>query len=161
MYHNKMSPDMSMEFCMLYVGIGISWVAMAAIICILITDNIETNKQFKELYDKSLELSKKVDELDNSTIDEDDIGVFRFMNGSSFYILDDDDEFVIVAPNIKSVRVTEILSVESTPITRNNPAGGVIIHAEDVEGDTIRLKLNGFYDDFERDVFKEFIEEYI
>ena len=122
------------------------------------------------LYSKVIELSSKIDELNNAMIytsddddssceESDDIPVFRFMDGSSFYIIDDDDEFVLVAPNMIPKRIVHIESIHPRPVTRLHMGGGITLYAQDVYGNRTRLTMTNFDDEFERDMFIEFIEE--
>jgi hypothetical protein len=88
-----------------------------------------------------------------------EIPVFRFMDGSSFYIIDDDDEFVLVGPNMYPKRLVSIESITARPVTRLHTGGGIVMYAQGVDGERIRVTMANFDDEFERDMFIEFIEE--
>jgi hypothetical protein len=81
------------------------------------------------------------------------------MDGSSFYIIDDDDEFVLVGPNMYPKRVLSIESIRARPVTRLHMGGGIVMYAQGVDGERIRVTMTNFDDEFERDMFIEFIEE--
>ena len=92
---------------------------------------------------------------------DDAVDVFRFMDGSSFYILDDDDEYVFVLMDRTPIRIVSVDSVSTTPVTRSNPSGGISVYLTSVDGQGYRLTLHKLYDEFERDMCKEFIEQYL
>jgi hypothetical protein len=131
-------------------------------------DDSNTPPEFS-LYAKVVELSSKIDDLNDSMVydsedefeelDSGEIPVFRFMDGSSFYIIDDDDEFVLVGPNMYPKRLVSIESITARPVTRLHTGGGIVMYAKDVDGQRIRVTMANFDDEFERDMFIEFIEE--
>lgn len=159
----RMELDLStiqqMDDITFYSVVVLATMSAMSIACLIMMDDF-TDDAGPSLYLKVIELSNKIDELNNSmTEDDDDIPVFRFMDGSSFYIIDDDDEFVLVGPNMHPKRVVSIESINTRPVTRLHAGGGITMYAEDVEGDRIRLTMTNFHDEFERDMFVEFIEE--
>lgn len=143
-----------------YMTVGSLWLGMSLLLfCIVMDDPIVPKDH--QLYAKVLELTKQIEDLKKETEEDDEeVAVFRFMNGESFYILDDDDEYVMVSPWHKPGRIVRIDHIEMRPVTRLHPGGGLTIYAEDIYGDMIRLSLTKFFDEFERDMFKEFIEDY-
>jgi hypothetical protein len=88
-----------------------------------------------------------------------EIEVFRFMNGASCYVLDDDDEYVVVLPD-KVVRVASFKDVTMTIMTRSN-AGSVILDYDDVDGEEEAIRVDGFFDEFEKEKFKEFLDAFV
>ena len=157
--HIKYMDDLTFYFVLFVSGVCVTTIAY------LIMSEDCNIPQDCTLYSKVIEMSYKLDELnnyalDNSTCDDsDDIPVFRFMDGSSFYIIDDDDEFVLVAPNMCPKRLVSIESIAARPVTRLHVGGGIVLYGKDVEGDRVRLTMTSFDDEFERDMFIEFIEE--
>ena len=101
------------------------------------------------------------DDDESDVSDDDDIPVFRFMDGSSFYILDDDDEIVLVASNKSSKRIIDVENIEMRRITRSYPVGCIIMTVIDINKNRIRIRMSKFYDDFECEMFKEFLEEHL
>jgi hypothetical protein len=88
-----------------------------------------------------------------------EIEVFRFMNGASCYVLDDDDEYVVVLPD-KVVRVASFKDVTMTTTTRNH-TGKVILDYDDVDGEEETIRFDGFFDEFEKEKFKEFLDAFV
>ena len=88
----------------------------------------------------------------------EDPAVFRLMNGESVYILNDEEK-VIVWCNAPPTRVKKLISINLTMKTRAHAAGGLILRTIK-ENDLLEIsKVSEFYDDFERDTFKEFLED--
>jgi hypothetical protein len=90
----------------------------------------------------------------------EDPAVFRFMNGTSAYILNDEEK-VLVMPDHVPVWITELLYIKNGPVTRAHTGGRLYAYV-DVGNDSLdetMIQITGFYDEFERDMFKEFLEE--
>jgi hypothetical protein len=151
-----------------YFVLFVSSLCVTTIACLIMSDESNTPPEYT-LYSKVVELSSKIDELNDSMVydsqdefeelDSDEIPVFRFMDGSSFYIIDDDDEFVLVGPNMYPKRVVSIESIRARPVTRLHTGGGIVMYAQSVDRQRIRVTMTNFDDEFERDMFIEFIEE--
>jgi hypothetical protein len=151
-----------------YFVLFVSSLCVTTIAYLIMSDDSNTPPEYT-LYSKVVELSSKIDELNDSMICESDDGcqgsdfgeipVFRFMDGSSFYIIDDDDEFVLVGPNMYPKRLVSIESITARPVTRLHTGGGIVMYAQGVDGERIRVTMANFDDEFERDMFIEFIEE--
>jgi hypothetical protein len=88
-----------------------------------------------------------------------EIDVFRFMDGWSCYVLDDDDEYVVVLPD-KVVRVASFKDVTMTMTTRSH-TGKVILDYDDVDGKAQTILVDGFFDEFEKEKFKEFLDAFV
>lgn len=90
----------------------------------------------------------------------EDPAVFRFMNGTSAYILNDEEK-VLVMPDHVPVWITKLLYVKNGPVTRAHTGGRLYAYV-DVSKENVdetMIQITGFYDEFERDMFKEFLEE--
>ena len=90
----------------------------------------------------------------------EDPAVFRFMNGNSAYILNDEEK-VLVMPDHVPVWITKLLYVKNGPVTRAHTGGRLYAYV-DVSKENVdetMIQITGFYDEFEREMFKEFLEE--
>lgn len=88
----------------------------------------------------------------------EDPAVFRLMNGESVYILNDEEK-VIVWHDQAPLRIKKLISIDLTMRTRAHPSGGLMLRVILEDGLVGTQKVSEFYDDFERDTFKEFLEE--
>lgn len=88
----------------------------------------------------------------------EDPAVFRFMDGTSSYILNDEDK-VVVIPGYTPVWISELISVRTGPSTRSHPGGRLDIYGLAEDGSKVHVHVVGFHDEFEREMFKEFLEE--
>jgi len=88
----------------------------------------------------------------------EDPAVFRLMSGDSVYILNDEEK-VIVWCNATPTRVKKLISINLTMKTRAHAAGGLILRTIKENGLLEISKVSEFHDEFEREMFKEFLEE--
>jgi hypothetical protein len=160
-------PDANMDMYFVY-----TFLAMVGVLSATLTYIIAFDKDVPEentLRKHVVELTKKVEELQAAINDSDEtdsdesedeaVAVFRFMDDSSFYILDDDDEIVLVSPTAVPKRIVDLKCILVHPSTRLHPGGGVTLYVHDIDDDLCKLKITNFCDEFERDMFKKFIEE--
>ena len=84
------------------------------------------------------------------------IRVFRFMDGSSCYILDDDDEYVVVFPD-KVVRMREY--VGSLLCRSTDSMQELLVLYNDQDNKDAFVSLTHFHDKFELQKFEEFLDE--
>lgn len=87
-----------------------------------------------------------------------EIDVFRFMDGTSCYILDDDDEYVFVHTDNITTRIREFSGVTHCD---TGDEQYVVIDYVDMYGGEGTIRVDDFYDDFESEKFAEFITQFI
>lgn len=88
----------------------------------------------------------------------EDPAVYRLMSGDSVYILNDEEK-VIVWHDQAPLRIQKLISIDVTMRTRAHPSGGLMLRVILEDGSVGTQKVSDFFDDFERDTFKEFLEE--
>lgn len=104
-----------------------------------------------------LEYYRRNDDVDNKpNANMFEIDVFRFMDGTSCYILDDDDEYVYIHSDNAVIRVREF-----TGIVHQLDGNYVEFGYVDMDGKDGVITVDEFYDNFEAEKFAEFIIQFI
>jgi len=85
------------------------------------------------------------------------IRVFRFMDGSSCYILDDDDEYVVVFPD-QVVRMREYVGSLLCRATDKSQQEMIVLY-KDLDDEESYVTVTHFHDKFELQKFEEFLDE--
>lgn len=141
------------------VSVCITMMMLPVAIGMMLSELRTSCKHTEEEVDDAMSTTSSSTECSSIASSVDDIPVFRFMNGSSFYILDDDDELVLVGPDTIPARLSTTISIDRVSPTSKCPIGSVIIMYYDVNNDIRTLELSNFFDTFEVDKFYEFMKE--